>query len=465
MKKITIEKAQNALDKAEPAAEKDHLHPKFHFLPPANWMNDPNGTIYIDGTYHLFYQLNPFQAKWGHCCWGHARSTDLVHWEHLPIALVPDHKLGERHCFSGCCVMNGNQATIFYTSIGGKLGLLNVIRGAQQWAAVGDKDLIHWQRAKDNPVLNQNMHKGRKVYQWRDPYVWQEDGEWRMILAGKYFGERHGSIFIYHSADLKHWQFMGRMVQGDKSLSHTWECPNMLKFGNTHVLVIAPMGQKVIYAEGRLADYRFKPKQWRTLDHGKDFYATNTYQDDEGYKFLGWLDVRGNGSWRGCMSLPRSIELDIDQQVVIKPIHQLKALRGEHITLNKEQLSVDGNRLEIILNIDAVGPDGKFGVMLEDGTNSYPILLDVSRKTLTCINEEAKLERLNTVSKLCLHIFIDHSVVEVFINYHDAMTTWFRPNLKPGESLRLQPVGEANSKEFEVDVWKLKGKFSHPSSS
>ena len=165
------------------------------------------------------------------------------------------------------------------------------------------------------------------------------------------------------------------------------------------------------------------------------------------------------------MSLPRSIELDIDQQVVIKPIHQLKALRGEHITLNKEQLSVDGNRLEIILNIDAVGPDGKFGVMLEDGTNSYPILLDVSRKTLTCINEEASLEKLNTVSKLCLHIFIDHSVVEVFINYHDAMTTWFRPNLKPGESLRLRPVGEANSKEFEVDVWKLKGKFSHPSSS
>lgn len=461
MKKFTIETAQAALNEAAPKAQQDPLRPQYHFLPPANWMNDPNGTLYIDGTYHLFYQLNPFQAKWGHCCWGHARSTDLVHWEHLPIALVPDHERKENHCFSGCCVMNGDQPIIFYTSIGGKLGLLNVIRGAQQWAAVGDHDLIHWQRIRENPVVNQQMHRGRKVYAWRDPYVWQEDGEWRMILSGKHFGEKFGSVFIYRSPDLKRWEYMGRMCQGNRELSHTWECPNLLKFENAHVLIISPIGQKVIYSTGMLSDYRFTPQDWYTLDHGKDFYATNTYRDEDGYKLVGWLNVPGNGHWRGCMCLPRRITLDADQQFSIRPVRELEALRSEHLPVKAGQdTAIEGNCLEAILRYPAGGTKTSFGVLLEDGTDSYPILLDVDSSTLTCLNEKASLERLVPGSEICLHIFIDHSVVEVFVNYREAMITWFRPELQPGKTLRLRPVQGGDDPGFEMDVWKLKGSLS-----
>ncbi len=195
--------ASAALRADIPRATRDPLRPRYHFLPPANWMNDPNGTIFVRGEYHLFYQLNPYRAKWGQTHWGHARSRDLVHWEHLPIALAPARHLGEKHCFSGCCVDDGGQPTILYTSIGGRLGALSALRGAQQWMAVGDETLCHWHRSPKTRCSTRACTAGAEIYDWRDPYVWREDGGWFMLLVGKYFGERFGSVFLYWSTDLE----------------------------------------------------------------------------------------------------------------------------------------------------------------------------------------------------------------------------------------------------------------------
>lgn len=101
-----------SVEKARPKAEQDPYRPEYHFLPPAQWMNDPNGTIFYKGEFHVFYQHNPYGTSWGHMHWGHAKSKDLVHWEHLPIALAPSKEKGEKHCFSGCCIINGGTPTI-----------------------------------------------------------------------------------------------------------------------------------------------------------------------------------------------------------------------------------------------------------------------------------------------------------------------------------------------------------------
>ena len=104
---------------AIPLAESDPARPAYHFRPPANWNNDPNGTIFYKGWHHLFYQLNPYGSEWGHMHWGHARSRDLVNWEHLPIALWPSLEKGEEHVFSGGAIIAADgRPRLFYTSIG-----------------------------------------------------------------------------------------------------------------------------------------------------------------------------------------------------------------------------------------------------------------------------------------------------------------------------------------------------------
>src|SRR5947209_9707348 len=103
-----LEKADAAVKAAVPKAEADPTRPVYHFRAPAQWINDPNGPIQYKGVYHVFYQHNPYGDDWGNMHWGHARSKDLIHWEHLPIALGPSKDKGEDHVFSGCCTLNGD---------------------------------------------------------------------------------------------------------------------------------------------------------------------------------------------------------------------------------------------------------------------------------------------------------------------------------------------------------------------
>ena len=102
-----IIKAMRSVAAGAARAQADPARPIYHFLPPAYWMNDPNGPIYHDGWFHLFYQHNPYGDEWGHMHWGHARSRDLVRWEQLPIALAPSYEEGEEHVLSGCVALNG----------------------------------------------------------------------------------------------------------------------------------------------------------------------------------------------------------------------------------------------------------------------------------------------------------------------------------------------------------------------
>jgi beta-fructofuranosidase len=442
--KKSLETAQTALERAIPAAQADPLRPRYHFAAPANWMNDPNGTIFINREYHLFYQLNPYASHWGEIHWGHAKSRDLVHWEHLPIALTPAYERGEHHCFSGCCVNNSGTPTIFYTSIGGRLGLANVWRGAQQWRATGDSTLTHWQPADENPFLYQAMHP-RKVYGWRDPYVWKEEKEWRMVLAGKYFGDRGGSIYMYSSPDLQTWSFNGTIF---KHATKGLECPNMLRFGDRYVLIISPFSQ-VQYAVGKMENNMFIPDRWLTLDHGKDFYATNTFLDEEGCKLIGWLKVPGNGAWHGCLSLPRDVTLSDSGELRIVPAKSLEVLRSKKISL--ENSTLVGNSFEIKVNFQPAQHTSTVGLILEDNEHEYPLTVDLVSGGLHVLREKRRLEQFNPAEPLSLHIFIDHSVVEVFVNERECLATWLRPVLANGGCWKIRLLSPASA----LEAWQL----------
>ena len=144
---------------------KDLQRPQYHFLPPSNWMNDPNGFIQWLGKYHLFYQHNPTGPLWGNMSWGHAASEDLIHWTDFPLAIVPTPGgPDEAGCFSGCAINNNGQPTVVYT---GTRGVRHEIQ--TQCIATSDDSLVTWHKNANNPVLSQVPPESGQTSDFRDP--------------------------------------------------------------------------------------------------------------------------------------------------------------------------------------------------------------------------------------------------------------------------------------------------------
>jgi hypothetical protein len=181
-----LAKAMEAVRVAIPLAAKDPERPVYHFGPPAQWNNDPNGTLFYKGWHHLFYQLNPYGTTGTNQHWGHARSRDLVNWEHLPIAIGPSLDKGERYIYSGGAVLAADgRPRMLYTSIGHP--------DPQQWLAIPeDDDLVRWAKFDGNPVLSMAAHGGRTVEQWRDPFMFVEGGQTYMVCGGSTRTPRSG---------------------------------------------------------------------------------------------------------------------------------------------------------------------------------------------------------------------------------------------------------------------------------
>ena len=235
-----IAQAMASVGAATAKAQADPTRPIYHFCPPANWMNDPNGTIYHNGYYHLFYQHNPYGDEWGHIHWGHARSTDLVQWEHLPIALWPSQELGEEHCFSGCAAMNGaGQPMLIYTMVGP--GTHDKRPANEQWAAIGDADWITWQKHPANPVLSLQTQGGPPFRgDWRDPFIFTEAGRTFLVIGGDY--DDVAGVALYEATDdtLVNWRYHKLLYQKTRDERLFLECPNFFKVDGKWVLLTSP---------------------------------------------------------------------------------------------------------------------------------------------------------------------------------------------------------------------------------
>lgn len=292
--------------------------PSLHFSPKRGWMNDPNGMIKVDGVYHLFYQHDPDSTNHGPMHWGHARSTDLVTWEELPVALYPT-ELGT--CFSGSAVETAKgEVRLFYTAhrrVDGEDYQVQCLVHA-------DPTLTTYRLDERNPVLG---NPGLVCF--RDPKVlWHKrSGRWIMALT-------HGqSIGFYASEDLDSWTFQSSF--GDRHGRHSdgpWECPDLFSIsddrGNEHWILLVGIGSGA-YAEGSGTQYfvghfdgttftNSNPAEttlW--LDYGRDFYAAQSFFDRTGSAptVVGWASNwqyardTPTQSFRGVMSLPRTLSL------------------------------------------------------------------------------------------------------------------------------------------------------------
>ncbi|UCH33220.1 MAG: glycoside hydrolase family 32 protein [Armatimonadota bacterium] len=409
-----------ALAQAVARAEADPARPIYHLAPPANWNNDPNGCLYCGGYYHVFYQHNPYGDEWDHMHWGHARSRDLVHWDHLPIALWPSKERGEQHCFSGSAIVSPKrQPMLFYTSIGE--------RPPEQWAAVpGDNDLITWQKHPANPILTEKAHGDVTIYDWRDPFVVTDEGIYYMIAGGNLNQGKGGqavvNLYVATDDELTQWEYVGVIFHHPDEDVTNIECPNLFRVGDKWVLVVSPhRAPEYFVGDFEPARGEFTWQSRGVISHG-NFYAPQVMLDRRGRRLLwGWVTGFPTGrGWNGCLSLPRVLDVNEDGRLVQRPAPELAELRGRHTAIPGFELhgsrvlgEIHGDTLEMVARLElrdatAVGLRVRRS---DDGERGVAIRWDGA--TLDVAGTQAPL-RLTSGQPLELHVFLDRSVLEAF---------------------------------------------------
>jgi beta-fructofuranosidase len=462
-----ISRAMSALQAAVPRAQADPARPIFHITAPAQWMNDPNGPIYHNGFYHIFYQLHPFSDGDGPKYWGHVRSRDLVKWEALPIALWPSAEMGEAGVWSGCCTLNGNgEPMIFYTSIAAGQSAQT---HAEQWGAMGDKDLITWRKYPANPVLSESLHGTNKIYDWRDPFIFRQRNRTFLVTGGNLNKAQGGKavVNIYESENsaLTQWKYRGVLFQLPDAEARTAECPNFFNIGEQWVLLVSPYGKVQYYVGDFDAETcRFKARARGFLDYGQSFYAPNTLQLADGRRIVwGWVNgFPGGHGWNGCLSLPRVLSLSSDGQLRQSPAPQLNRLRGGAVAWRNTDLRGEGaalrlphsNTLEIRAQI-LLRTSGVVSLSLKnDALNPPPVVMRIDGSEFTMAGAKGGLSLSGPERELDLRIFMDRSVLEVFANDRLCVTRVIAP-LEAGATLQVSsPDGSAQAKLIEA--WPMK---------
>ncbi|HEY3373217.1 MAG TPA: glycoside hydrolase family 32 protein [Prolixibacteraceae bacterium] len=349
---------------------REQYRPQFHFSPEAHWMNDPNGMVYYEGEYHLFYQYYPDSTIWGPMHWGHAISKDLVHWQHMPVAIYPD-TLG--WIFSGSAVADLKNTSGLGTAENPPLVAIytyhNVVLEksgsktpqSQALAFSTDKGRT-WTKYAKNPVL-----KSPGINDFRDPKVFwhNETGKWVMILAVK------DRVHLYSSPNLISWTFESEFGKGIGAHGGVWECPDLFPLkvqGSDHskwVMLVninpgGPNGGSANqYFTGEFDGKKFTPdepnEKW--VDWGRDNYAgvtwSNVPETDGRRLFIGWMsnwqyaNVVPTTVWRSATTVPRELSL-INQNnrflLVSNPVKELEVLRDGNNPVYHASQNISGEK-------------------------------------------------------------------------------------------------------------------------
>lgn len=472
--------------------------PQFHFSPPHNWMNDPNGLVYFDGEYHLFYQHFPDSNVWGPMHWGHAVSTDLVHWENLPIAIYPD---SAGYIFSGSAVVDLKNTSGFgegtqppmvamYTihdPMKDRAGLND--RESQGIAYSNDKGRT-WTKYPGNPVIP-NPGEERD---FRDPKVFWDggSGQWIVVLAVK------DHVAFWGSPDLKSWRHLSDWGTQYGGHGGVWECPDLFPLTDTAtgetkwILIVninpgAPNGGsgtqyftgtfngKEFTMDDNLKD-QVSGGQGIWLDYGMDDYAGVTWSNaplaPDRRLWIGWMSnweyatVVPTTDWRSACTLPRELSLiqtSHGYRLASHPVQALEQLRQESRTISPARIdsTLDLGEIPSIfeLELDFQLPesdDFSIGLVLEnEAKESYRIGYD-SRSNQFYSDRTAAGDhsfsdrfaagnhtapRISDNRHLHLHLYFDVASAELFVDDGSTVMTEIYFPSTPFSRLKLQASG------------------------
>jgi levanase/fructan beta-fructosidase len=452
-------------DKTDKKYYQEKYRPQYHFTPEKNWMNDPNGLVYYGGEYHLFYQYNPNGKEWGFMHWGHAVSKDLIRWEHLPVAINPDEDSKDKNhatAFSGSAVVDENNIAglqqgeektllVFYTSF----------ECGQRLAYSNDKGRT-WHKYAKNPLIPFVKDDAR------DPKVFfhAPSGKWVMVLYRRPDGdEAQQGISVFTSLNLINWELQSH-------IAGYYECPDLFELpldgdkGKSKWVLLGGSGE---YRVGSFDGKQFSPETpMKTLDYGKNFYATQTWSNHPEGKVVQLAWMRGGEypdmPFNGQMTFPCELSLRTTQSgptLCRKPIEAIATLHGKNDLIKKEKNiipglqgnlvgGISGKILHIKAKFNPKTSDG-FGFIVRNGKKEVgtEIRYDTNKKLLSCMGGQAVVEPKDGL--LQFEILLDRSSIEIFVNDGEVvLSSCFTPAEEDDDLTLWTQGGELFVNEIQV---------------
>lgn len=434
----------------------ERFYPYFHLAPPFGWMNDPNGFCIFKNEFHLFYQYNPLTSQEpGIAHWGHAKSSDLFHWEHLDIAMYPDKDYDNTGVFSGSAIIVKDTMKLLYTGNVNKQGEIR-----QRQALVSSSDGLKFVKYSENPVIMANEYQPNI----RDPKVWQHGDTFYMVLGNSFKNDTLGRVLLFSSKDLISWKEAPILGESDGFFGYMWECPDFFELDGKFVLLFSPQGvtpqgdqYKNLYQTGYIIgdfDYNsqvFTPiTEFKELDHGHDFYATQSILDQQNRRiFVAWFSMweqvypERNDGWSGQMTIPRVLHLTSTYELIQKPVSEISSIRNG---LLYSGTASAGTRIKLTDNIGEIeitAPEHKdFNVIFEAGNTTVTIKYDNKNGKISLDrggNDGIRRTDWKPLGKLKMHIFVDRSSIEVFcgdgeVTFSSRFFPYAEVNVKLGEN-------------------------------
>jgi len=394
--------------------------PLYHMAAPMGWINDPNGFVYFDGQYHLFYQFYPYDTKWGPMHWGHAVTDDFVQWQNRPVALAPDQPYDDAlGCFSGTAFAEAGKLTLMYTGVSASEDQKDM----QQQCLAESSDGVHFTKLSCNPVIPVALiPDGFDTANFRDPKLFKRGDAYYCLIGGrrKKEGGFVGEILLYKSGDMVDWSFKGALMNGAIQADGVLECPDIIRMDGKDVIVCCPQnlplrGNKYqnsassIYITGHLdADKGvFISERMDEIDGGFDFYAPQTVTAPDGRVIMtAWMNMWGrsypsaNDGWAGSFILPREVTLKNDR-LLQNPVKEIEQYRKNPVNYGNviidagEEKSLDGvngNGLEVSLDAELLDAD-IFGMKLFAGTDCETLLYFDRRESCVVFDRSSQETR------------------------------------------------------------------------
>jgi len=447
-----------AIQRNAPRVASDPYRPIYHYAPPAQRMNDPNGPAWSNGYHHVFYQHMVF-VGFGPATnvhWGHARSRDLVNWETLPLAIHPAYELGELSCFSGNLAWDKNGEPVqFVTMVPYKKDAFREIWPARPL----DADWLRWERTPEKPPHGLVPEGAPAQRHLKDAFPFSAGDRRFLVLTDK-------TIPIYEATDdrLTTWNYRG-VVDTESA-----ECPNFFEVDGRWIYLSSPHAP-VRYQIGDFdpVTAKFTPKTEGRISHDSGFYASTAYRDNQGRTILlgvtrGQKDGRG---WTGALALPRVLTIGADDRPRMHPVPELQALRREPFRLEAPLVlgnrtvvvaGLEGDTLEIIARF-RVHDAKTFGLQVrrsQDGSRSLPVQWSEGEITIGKPTPKfpCRYEIDPQTREVTFHVFLDKGILDASTS--DGKVFESRVHYAPLEDLQIAAFAQGGEATLlSLEAWKM----------